>query len=234
MGVVPLKQNFDHQSETRKAILMAIKQTGSETIASLASKLKISSEGVRQSLIQLERDGLIERHMKRSKPGGGRPAIKVRLTSKGETLFPKQYDALTIEIIDTVVNQLGNSTLKEIITTLAETRVKEWEGKLSGLSLAERVSSLKDLYVTDDPFMDVEYGGETIRLIERNCPFYDVALKRPVLCNVTLSTLTRLLGFRVVREKSFQNGDGCCIFRIITDEPVDRNLAPFLVEEEQT
>lgn len=211
---------------------MAIKQTGSETIASLAAKLKISGEGVRLSLMQLERDGLIERQIKRSSPGGGRPAIKVYLTSKGETLFPKQYDALTIEIIDTVTHQLGKDALKKILIMMAETRVREWEGKLSGLSLAERVSSLKDLYGTDDPFMDVEYAGETIRLIERNCPFYDVALERPVLCNVTLSTLTRLLGFRVVREKSFQNGDGCCVFRVKTDEPVDRNLDPFLVEEE--
>jgi predicted ArsR family transcriptional regulator len=232
MGVGQLKRGVDYQSETRKAILMAIKQTGSETIASLAAKLKISSEGVRISLLQLERDGLVERHTRKSKPSGGRPAMKIRLTSKGETLFPKQYDALSIEIIDTITNQLGKDVMKKVLTIMAEARVSEWEERLSGLCLAERVATLKDLYITDDTFMDVEHSGETIRLIERNCPFYDIALQRPVLCNVTLSTLTRLLGFRVVREKSFQNGDGCCIFRVQIDEPVDVNQASLLLEDD--
>jgi predicted ArsR family transcriptional regulator len=227
-----MNQNLDQQSETRKAILMALKQNGSETIASLTTKLNISNEGVRLHLVQLERDGLIKRQTERCGSAGGRPAKTVRLTSKGETLFPKQYDALTIEVIDTVANQLGKDAMKMVLSTMAEARVREWEWRLNGLDLADRVNALKDLYSTNDQYMDVESSGETIRLIERNCPFHDVAIQRPVLCNVTLSTLTRLLGCRVVREKSFQNGDGCCVFRIKTDEPVDIDATPFLLEEE--
>jgi predicted ArsR family transcriptional regulator len=228
-----MNQHFEQQSETRKAILKALKQNGSETIASLVSKLNISSEGVRLQLVQLERDGLIIRDTERNSSGGGRPAIKVRLTSKGETLFPKQYDALTIEVIDTVAKQLGLDAMKTVLSTMAEARVREWEWRLSGLSLEERVEALKDLYITNDQYMDVEHSGETIRLIERNCPFHDVAIQRPVLCSVTLSTLTRLLGYRVVREKSFQNGDGCCVFRVKMDQPVDTDSLLFSLEEEE-
>ncbi|CAG9607046.1 helix-turn-helix transcriptional regulator [Pseudoneobacillus rhizosphaerae] len=228
-----MNQHFEQLSDTRKAILLAIKQNGSETIAKLVSKLNISSEGVRQQLVQLEKDGLIKRSSKRSGSGGGRPAIKVCLTPKGETLFPKKYEALTIEVIDTVAKQLGQDAVKKVLTTMVDARVKEWEWRLTGLSLSERVSALKDLYVTDDSYMDVEHSGETIRLIERNCPFHDVAIQRPVLCNVTLSTLTRLLGYRVVREKSFQNGDGCCVFQVRVDQPVDIQSLPFILEEEK-
>jgi predicted ArsR family transcriptional regulator len=227
-----MNHHFEQLSDTRKAILMAIKQSGSETIARLVSKLNISSEGVRQHLVQLERDGLIKRLTKRNASGGGRPAIKVCLTTKGETLFPKKYETLTIEVIDTVAKQLGEEAMKKVLSTMAEARVKEWEWRLSGLSLPERVSALKDLYITNDNYMDVEHSGETIRLIERNCPFHDVAIQRPILCNVTLSTLTRLLGHRVVREKSFQNGDGCCVFRVMLDQPVDVSSIPFILEEE--
>lgn len=228
-----MNQHFEQQSETRKAILKALKQNGSETIASLVSKLNISSEGVRLQLLQLERDGLIIRHTEKNSSGGGRPAIKVLLTSKGETLFPKQYDALTIEVIDTVAKQLGLDAMKTVLSTMAEARVREWEWRLSGLSLEDRVEALKDLYITNDQYMDVEHSGEAIRLIERNCPFHDVAIQRPVLCSVTLSTLTRLLGYRVVREKSFQNGDGCCVFRVKMDHPVDIDSFSFAFEEEE-
>ena len=52
-----MNHNFDQQSETRKAILKLLKQNGSETISSLRTKLKISSEAIRLQLVQLERDG---------------------------------------------------------------------------------------------------------------------------------------------------------------------------------
>lgn len=227
-----MNSNFDQQSETRKAILKLLKQNGSETISSLRNILKISSEGIRLQLVQLERDGLIQRHSQRNSKGG-RPAFIISLTSTGEALFPKQYDSLTIEVIDTVAKQLGMDSVKKVLSTMTDARVKEWERRLSGLSLIEKVSALKELYTLDDEFMDMEYHPETktIHLIERNCPFYDVALQRPVLCSVTLNMLTRLLGCKVMREKRFQNGDGCCAFRIHLDQPVD--ISAFSFEEEE-
>lgn len=228
-----MNHDLDQQSETRKAILTLLKQNGFETISSLKTKLQISSEGVRLQLVQLERDGLIKRHSERNSKGG-RPALKISLSPKGESLFPKQYDALTVEVIDTVAAQFGKDAVKKVLSTMADARIKKWEWQIDGLQLLEKVEALKDLYAMNDKFMDVEYHPESqsILLIERNCPFYDVAQKRPVLCSVTLNTLTRLLGCRVVREKRFQNGDGCCVFKVQMDQPV--NSPAFSLEEEGT
>lgn len=227
-----MNQNIDQFSDTRKSILTLLKQNGSETISGLSRKLNISNEGIRLHLVQLERDGYIMRNTEKSAPKGGRPAIKISLTSKGETLFPKHYDALTIEVIDTVAEQLGKDAVKKILSALVDKRVREWQQHLNGLSLAEKLKALKSLYISNDLFMDVDYDHETktMILIERNCPFYDVAMQRPVLCNVTLNTLTRLLGYRVSREKRFQNGDGCCVFRVNTDQPIDLTTFSFEVE----
>jgi predicted ArsR family transcriptional regulator len=232
MGSGLMNQNFEQLSDTRRSILMLLKQNGSETISSLSSKLSISNEGIRLHLIQLERDGYVNRDTEKSASKGGRPAIKISLTSKGETLFPKHYDALTIEVIDTVAQQLGSDAVKKILSAMVDNRVREWEQRLKGLSFAEKLEALKNLYISNDPFMNVDYDRETqtSTFIEHNCPFYDVAMKRPVLCNVTLNTLTRLLGYRVVREKRFQNGDGCCVFRVKTEQPKD--FPAFSFEEE--
>lgn len=227
-----MNQNIDQLSGTRKSILMLLKQNGSETISSLSRKLTISSEGIRLHLIQLERDGYIKRNTEKSTSKGGRPAIKISLTSKGESIFPKHYNALTIEVMDTVDQQLGKEAVKKILSAMVDTRVREWEQRLKGLSLVEKLEALKNLYIQNDLFMDVDDDHETKStiLIERNCPFYDVAMQRPVLCNVTLNSLTRLLGYRVVREKRFQDGDGCCVFRVKTDQPID--LPAFSFEDE--
>lgn len=228
-----MDHNFDQQSETRKMILNLLKQNGTETISSLGSKLNISSEGVRLQLLKLEKDGFVRRYTEKTTSKGGRPAIKISLTSKGESLFPKQYEALTIEVIDTVSNQLGMAAMKRVLSTMVDTRVSEWEWRLKGLSFVEKVAALKDLYSVNDNFMDVEYQHEThsALLTEHNCPFYEVAMQRPVLCNITLNTLARLLGCRVVREKSFQNGDGCCVFRVQMDQPLDLTTFSFEMEE---
>jgi predicted ArsR family transcriptional regulator len=224
--------NFDLPTETRNAILMLLKQNGTETISSLRKKLNISSEGIRLQLVQLERDGFVKRNTERHHSKGGRPALKFSLTTKGEGFFPKQYDALTIEVFDTVANLLGEDAVKKVLSTMTDARVAEWEGRLRGLSLVEKVTALKELYTLDDKFMemDEQKDEKKIRLIEHNCPFHDIAIKRPVLCNVTLNTLMRLLGYRVVREKRFQNGDGCCVFRIETDQPIE--FSTFSYEEE--
>ncbi len=228
-----MDQHFDQQSETRKEILIILKQNGSETISSLKKKLNISSEGVRLQLVNLERDGLVKRHTERNNHKGGRPAIIINLTSKGEALFPKEYNTLAIEVIDTVANQLGKGAVKEVLSTMVDARVSEWEYRLNGLSLEEKVAALKDFYILNDSYMEVDYQPDTktLLLIERNCPFYDVAMKRPILCSVTLNSLTRLLNCLVVREKRFQNGDGCCAFRVHLNEQIERTTFSFEEEE---
>jgi predicted ArsR family transcriptional regulator len=225
--------SIDHLPETRRVILYALKRNGPAMIAELSSRFNISGEAVRQQLSQLEMEGWIEKYIERAAGnGGGRPASKYKLTSAGEHLFPKQYDDLSVEVLDTVAEYLGEEALKQVLLTMTEARVSDWGPRLEGLTLHERIASLKNLYLADDAFMEVEHSGEQIRLIERNCPFANVAMRRPVLCSVTVSVLTRLLGFNVVREESFQNGDGCCVFRLNMDQPVDEGSFLFGFEHE--
>ena len=98
--------------ESRRAILEDLKQHGSLTIARLASRLQLTGEAVRQQLLQLRREGWVEpSETQRSRIG--RPATNYRLTVKGDHLFPKQYDALLINLVDAIAAELGEeATLK--------------------------------------------------------------------------------------------------------------------------
>jgi predicted ArsR family transcriptional regulator len=223
--------NIEQISETRQTILLALKRNGAATMAQLAFRLEMTREAVRQHLLQLEGEKWIEKHTKRDMgSGGGRPSMYYSLTPDGEHLFPKNYDSLTVEVIDTVAEQLGAEALNKILATMTDVRVHEWEPRLRGLSLTQRVEALKEIYLADDIYMDVENSGDRLCLIERNCPFLNVAKRRPVLCSVTISMLTRLLGHRVVREERFQDGDGRCVFRVMVDQPIDDNSFNFALE----
>ena len=217
--------------DSRRAILSALKQHGSATIAQLAVILQLTGEAVRQQLLQLQRDGWIEAHIDRATAGRtGRPATGYSLTAAGDHLFPKQYDALTVAMIDAISDELGPDAAKRVLARIAEDKANVIGPMLRELNLEQRIEALKNWYLQDDPYMETEKTEDGFRLIERNCPFYNTAMRRPNLCSVSVNALTRVLGVRVYREEKFQDGDGRCVFRILANEPVDLENYEFASE----
>ena len=159
----------------------------------------------------------------------GRPASTYRLSAAGDHLFPKHYDALAVAVIDAVADELGADTQLRVLARVSDDRVQAVAPTLRELTLAQRVDALRNWYLADDPYMEVVPVGDDFRLIERNCPFYNTAMRRPALCSVSVNAMRRLLGVQVEREEKFQNGDGRCIFRVRTAQAVDAN-APFELE----
>jgi predicted ArsR family transcriptional regulator len=210
---------------------MALKERGSATIAQLAPPLGLTGEAVRQQLLQLQREGWIEAIVDHDTVRGrtGRPATVYHLTDAGEHLFPKNYDALSIALLDAVTKELGTDAVR-VLARVADDRVKALAPQVEGRTLEERLDLLRSWYLADDPYMTYERDGGDYRLIERNCPFYNTAMNRPALCSVSVNALTRLLGVHVRREEKFQNGDGRCVFRVYADEPVDAATWPFTLE----
>lgn len=201
--------------EPRRAALVAIKGSGPMDISELADRVGISYEGMRQQLAQLELDGWVTRSLERETSRRGRPRALYRLTSAGDHLFPKGYDDLAVALIDAAGERLGAGAVRQLLEEVARKKIDSWEPRLQGKSFQERLGAVSDIYLADDPFCRVEYddAGEPL-LVEMNCPYLEVARRRPALCSVTVSVLRRLLGRRVVRTERFQDGCGRCVFRV--------------------
>jgi predicted ArsR family transcriptional regulator len=193
-----------------------LKHAGPSEVRPLAASLGLSGPAVRFHLAQLEKDGWVAR--RRDEPGrlrrAGRPSERYALTPAGEELFPRAYDALLVAVVDAVAGELGEPALSRVLTLMTDLRVKALEARMAGRSLERKVEALKEVYAPGDPYVEVAPAPGGWRLIERNCPFLRVAMKRPLLCSTTVSVLTRLLDRPVVRERRFQDGDGCCVFRV--------------------
>lgn len=213
-------------SEVRRAILGIVKRRGPTTIAELADELSVSYEAVRQQIAQLHREGWLQKRIER---GGdrarvGRPLARYRLTAAGDHLFPKLYDRLTVAVLDAVSERFGPQGLNEVLDALAERQIEEWLPRIEGLGLEERLEALRDIYQDRDPFVSIERAADgDFRLVERNCPFLNVATERPEICGLTVMILSRLLGRGVVREDRFQNGDGRCSFHVLAERPAEQD-----------
>ncbi|MEO5930436.1 MAG: DNA-binding protein [Candidatus Kapaibacterium sp.] len=221
---------MEELSEIRQSILGFLKRERSVTIASIADHITVSYEAIRQQVVQMEREGWIVGRLARGKGNVGRPITRYSLTTAGDHLFPKHYDLLAIRLIEMIGERMGEAVLKDLLASITDAQVAGWRGKLEGKSLSERLEILRGLYLEGDAYMDVEAIDGEYRLVERNCPFLNVATRHPALCSTTVSTLSRLLGFRVLREERFQAGDGRCVFRVLTDQPIDSAGAVFQIE----
>jgi len=222
---------LDRQSPARRALLTALKAAGTATATELGLATAVTAEAARQQLKLLEAEGLVALSRRATGAQGGRPAHGYALTATGENLFPKRYDDLAVLLIDAIGSRLGPTASREVLSAVVEARVAALRPKLAGLATDEaRLEALRQIYVADDPWLDVGTDGTSPLLIEKNCPFLDVAVRRPALCSTTVHTLSRLLGRRVVRTHTFQAGDGRCVFRV-TDEPVAEE-APFTLESD--
>ncbi|MDN5871164.1 MAG: MarR family transcriptional regulator [Nitrococcus sp.] len=220
-------------SHTRARILRYIKAQGSVTRRELAAHLDITREAARQHLQGLSREGWLADSGRRASTGQGRPARLFALTRAGDHLFPKHYDQISLEMFDTLAERFGEEGVRTLLASLTDKQVAYWAPRLRGLSLSQRLEALRGIYFEQDPYTHIERDGDDYLLVERNCPFLNLAVQRPRLCSVTVSTLRRLLGVHVHREQRFQDGDRRCVFRVCTRIAVDADYR-FDFEEDDT
>ena len=203
---------IDLLPEARRALLTALKQAGRATIPRLAEILAISTEAVRQQLTSLQRQGWVISDCGPDDPEGrvpGRPPADYCLTPLADDLFPKSYAELALTLFDELANP--ERTLREI----TDSTVTALQG-----SVAHDMEALRSIYHADDPYTDIEKSERGYSLIERNCPYLQFAIERPLFCSTTVSALRRLTNAEVVREERFQDSDGRCVFHIYTDAPI--------------
>lgn len=210
--------------KTRREVLAVLKMRGRATILELSRQLDLTHEGIRSHILQLQRDGWIMSDCEQveeedPEQGAGRPPAQYCLTDAGDHVFPKYYDELTLLLLDAAAAQADGEVLRRILEKMTDMRVKALADRVKALAIGEQIASLRSIYIENDPFTEVaEQGGDWV-LIERNCPFLNVALQRPTICSTTVSTLRRLLGHEVVRQRRFQDGEGRCEFRVVTSRP---------------
>jgi predicted ArsR family transcriptional regulator len=224
--------NPEKPQSVRDEILRFLREQKGVTIAGLAAHIGVSFEAVRIQLGTLEKEGSVYRRVDHAeKASAGRPVSTYELTESGEKLFPKNYGALAVELIDGVLQAAGKETLNEVLSAITDRNVARWEARLQGKTMDEKVELLKSIYSSEDPYIATQSSPGELLLIENNCPYYSVARERPALCGVTLSTLRRLLGVEVDRIEKFQSGHGRCVFRILRDKPVPEGAARFTAED---
>lgn len=199
-------------------VLMALKMHGPQTSAQVGARLCITGEAARQQLQKLAEKGLVLDE--RISSGRGRPAVHWRLSEFGQTRFPDTHAALTVEILRSVSEELGEDALDKIIFAReAATQARYGRAMVGCDDIKERVARLAELRNAEGYMATVEQGEDgAMRLVENHCPICAAAAFCQGFCRAEQAVFQAVLGdgLRVERVEHIVGGGDRCTY-VITE-----------------
>ena len=205
-------------TDAKRRIVERLKRVESATAPELAAGFGLTDTAVRQHLEALEALGLVERSA--SEPAGrGRPPVAWHLTSLATSLFPDRHADLTVELIASIREALGEDGLTKVIGTRAKAQEAAYRSALPAQAcpLAERVTRLAGIRSAEGYLAEsVPSADGEMLLVEHHCPIADAARTCGGLCQSELDLFQRVLGDDVVVERTqhLMAGDMRCAYRI--------------------
>jgi predicted ArsR family transcriptional regulator len=205
-------------AETKRRIVDRLKRVESATAASLAEEFGLTDTAIRQHLDALEVGGLVQRHHG-APEGRGRPPVHWRLTALAEKLFPDRHADLTVDLIGSIRDALGEEALSKVIASRADRQLSAYRAALPPTDVAVRVRTLAALRTAEGYLAEVTTDPDDERalvLTEHHCPIHDAATACLGLCGAELSLFQQALGDDVVvtRSQHLLSGDARCSYRI--------------------
>ncbi|HEX5478808.1 MAG TPA: transcriptional regulator [Dehalococcoidia bacterium] len=197
---------------TRQDILDYLRLHNQATVRELGEHLRLTSTGIRQHLTVLERDGLIASHEERGHVG--RPALVYRLTSQGDALYPKQYEALANALIEEARGLLGPDALQKLMKNVAARFAEPYMARLEGKTGEERAVEATRVIQERGCLAECRAEGGDLLIRQQTCPFPDVASRNSAVCALEVEFVRRLVGTDARLTTSLLRGDDACTYRV--------------------
>lgn len=200
---------------TADRILMFLKTRGEATSLLIAEELSITKEGARKHLLNLAEAGLIEPTMKSE--GVGRPSTYYTLTDKGLAQFPDTHAEVTVQLLQSVKNLLGENALDLLITDREKNTYERYQKALSKTkTLEQRLQVLAEARSKEGYMAEWKKEGKEYFLIENHCPICAAATECQGFCRAELSNFRLLIGndYKVERVDHIISGGQRCVYKI--------------------
>jgi predicted ArsR family transcriptional regulator len=199
---------------TKDKILNLLKKDVSLSVNELTECLQITHMAVRKHLNNLEKDGLIESH--EMKQPMGRPLQLYSLSKKGERLFPKNYEGITMEFLQDLKGIHGEESITVLFEKRTQRLTNEYSAKIEHKSNPDKIKELVRIQNEKGYMADIsQIDPNTYELIEYNCPILTVALEYNVACSCETQLLKNVLKTDQIRRTNCKtDGDHHCKFFI--------------------
>jgi predicted ArsR family transcriptional regulator len=158
------------------AILFQLKSLGEARAETLARRLGISVQAVRQRLDRLLAENLVG-YSDRAH-GRGRPRRLWSLARGAASLFPDTHGQLTVDLIGTIRSELGEKVLARLLERRREQITATYQKRLARKpDIAKKLTALADMRSAEGYMARLEtLGCDSFLLVEDHCPICAAAM----------------------------------------------------------
>ncbi|NAP01130.1 winged helix-turn-helix transcriptional regulator [Halomonas sp. MG34] len=199
---------------TKDRILDLLKREVRMTVGALSERLEITDMAVRKHLLAMEKDGLIVTEEIRQPMG--RPVQSYTLSAKGELLFPKSYEGLSVEFLQDIQALYGSKSVEQLFQNREKRLTREYTLRMQKKSHQERMQEIQTIQNEKGYMADItKIDDNSYELIEYNCPIMAVAKEYKVACKCETSMFKNVLQTENVNRTSCKTeGNDHCRFQI--------------------
>ncbi len=200
----------EHSKSTRQRVLQTLLSRQRCTINELAEAVNINPISVRHHITRLEAEGLVNSEEERH--GVGRPRRLYFLTEDGQERFPSRYLRFTIRLLEQLKGTMPEAMVSLLFRQMAEGVASEYEAKMSGMSMEERLNLVAQLLSSEGFTVEWEQKGNEYHIREISCPYYHIGQSHPEVCSVDQTLISTMLSVPAEKVKCVLNGDTNCTY----------------------
>jgi predicted ArsR family transcriptional regulator len=197
-------------------ILFQLKSLGEAQAETLARRLGISVQAVRQRLERLLAENLVA--FSDRAHGRGRPRRLWSLATSAASLFPDTHAQLTVDLIGTIRTELGEAALAQLLERRREQITAAYRKRLAREpDMARKLTALADMRSAEGYMARLEkLSDQGFLLVEDHCPICAAAMTCQGFCSIELAIFQSLLGpgWRIERQDHVLTGARRCTYRI--------------------
>ena len=195
---------------TRDRILETLLHQPRASINKLAEAVGINPISVRHHLTNLQMEGLVDAQEERH--GVGRPRLVYVLTEEGMERFPTRYMRLTTRLLAQMKESMPQPMVSKLFTQVAEDLAAEYTEQLKGMSMEERLETVKTLLAEEGFTVEWEKIEDGYRIHEITCPYLQIGQNHPEVCTVDQTLISRMLAVPANKVECILSGNAHCTY----------------------
>ncbi len=195
------------------AVIDCIKRSQGLSVGELSAALGLSYMGVKQYCLDLHKRGYLDTW--RRPQANGRPELAYRLTAKAQALFPRQADALSLDLMEAVHQLHGATAAEKLLYHYFNKKTEAYARQIKASGPLEFLEAFAKLRDAEGHYAQLAYTPEEgVHLIEYHQPLALLAARYPVVLKLEEAMLARLLSSPIVRETLTASGLTTTVFRL--------------------
>jgi len=202
------------KQSTKDKILDSLKRQPEVSVNQLAIELNLTQIAVRKQVNLLLIDGFIQ--YREEKQEMGRPVQLFTISQKGERLFPKNYEGITVDFLNDIQELHGKEAIQYLFNKRELRLTERYNKQMIGKTPTEKMQELAALQNEKGYMADVkQIADNTFEFVEYNCPIFEVAKQYKLACTCETAMFKKVLETEQVERVMCQSdGDIRCRFLI--------------------